>query len=264
MSEERVHAHIVRPVEQPFLRRLSDWSHVVESRGRLVLTDFLTPREQILLVRHASQHAIHHRLHGGLPTNERRRAILLPDDWPLEPSAFAIVVLEVRTSPLDPLTHGSVLGSLLGTGIERRKLGDLGLTDGTVRVLVCADIVPFLLANWTAIGRRTIAPAPLPTIDIPAWDEPLYERDVVDVTSLRADTVIAHACHLSRSKVQEALTKKQVTLNFAEFTDADTPVADGDILSIRGYGRVRIYTVIGETKSGRFRLEVGRLKSNQR
>lgn len=258
-------SYVIRPMEQAFVRRASDWVNTVLNRGRLYLSDFLTPREQVLLARMATEAGAVLHLNGGPKSAERKRALLLPDDWGHEPSDFAISVLVTNFNRDANISHGGVLGSILGTGIHRGKLGDIAVLNTQVYAAVCREMVDFLVGEWRFVGRVGIEPTVCSVDDIPVeWPEPLYIRDIIDVTSLRADTVVAHACHLSRARAGEAFAKKEVSINFMEVTATDYPVAEGDIVSLRGFGRIRVFGVVGSTKSDRLRLEVGVLKSSGR
>ena len=258
---ERVTSHAIRAMEQPFVKRVSEWIKTVDERSRPWLTDFLTPREQIVLGRMVSGAQLHVQFDGGADTAERKRAFILPGEWPMDPELFGIRLLCADVPKGTSLSHGSALGSLLGTGIHRRKLGDIAVFDDAVLAFVCEDIVTHLIRDWTAIGRQGVA---VHTTSLDReWPEPLYVRDIIEVTSARADSVVAHATHQSRSKVSELFAKGHVSLNFVELSGPDVPVEEGDILSVRGFGRVRVFEFLGETRSGRTRVEVGTLASKR-
>ena len=48
----------------------------------------------------------------------------------------------------------------------------------------------------------------------------------------------------------------RVKINHLETTDVDEPCQEGDIISFRGKGRIRVAQVVGETKKGKLRVEL--------
>ncbi|GGI97330.1 RNA-binding protein S4 [Alicyclobacillus cellulosilyticus] len=253
----------VRPAERPFVQRATEWVERVLTRGRWQLTDFLSPREVYLLEAIARREGMVVRTDGGYDAAERRRALVLPEDWPLAREDFRIAVLAaVGMTPGFAPEHGHVLGSILGTGIERRLIGDIAVTDDKVLVAVCKEMESYLLQNWRQVGRDPVR------VDVVtgsvAWPLPAYETQVITVSSLRVDAVLAQACRLSRARAQEAVAGGKVSLNFAPCSHPDEEVGPGDLLSLRGFGRVWVRDVKGVSRRDRMVIEVGVLKSRSR
>lgn len=256
-SGDVANAGWLRPVEQPFYRRAEDFVNSVLREQNWRLTDFLTPRELQILESVVRRENCVLSAYGGALHCERVRAYIMPDNWNPEPEDFAIVILEV-TKLEGMLSHGAVLGSILGTGIDRRKIGDIEVTGHSALVAVCQDIVPYLKNNWIQVGRDTIS---LCESDAEAFQGPEYESLQVSVASERIDALIGACCHWSRTKAKDAITSGDVQLNFAEVTSPDDNVTVGDIVSIRHFGRIRVFETLGESRKGRLRLLVGMLKS---
>lgn len=248
-----------RPAEQPFVQRASEWAQRAVARQRWELTDFLSPREQDLLAQTAHRHHAVVAFYGGTEAAERKRALVMPDDWQPEPVDFQVQALRVDGVAAQAVSHGSVLGSLLGTGLDRRVIGDVALTAQSVYVWVCASVVPHLLAFWRQVDRWTVSPV---LADGPAdWPGPLYEPKAIHVHALRADAVIAQACRWPRERARAAVESGLVSRNFAPFAKPDEPLVAGDILSVRGFGRIKVVEVVGVSKRNRQLVEIGILQS---
>ncbi|MCF8564451.1 YlmH/Sll1252 family protein [Alicyclobacillus tolerans] len=260
-SHLNAHDSFIRPSERPFLRRIEDWIDQVNARSNWVLTDFLTPREQILLSAAANRVSMTASMYGGYEFAERRRALLMPGDWHPEPQDFQIAVLAIQLDARAN-SHGSMLGSVLGTGIDRRKVGDIQILQDAGYVLTTQDVSGFLLTHWHQVGRESVVPE-LVTRSV-AFEEPRMEHAVISAASYRADAVLAQACHFSRGQAQDAIAKGWVSLNFTELEKPDELLAAGDILSIRGFGRVKVIQDLGTSKKERHRIEVGVIRSRTR
>ncbi|MCL6637641.1 MAG: hypothetical protein K6T26_06815 [Alicyclobacillus sp.] len=247
----------LRPEEQTFWRRAQDWLDQAVSRQTWRLTDFLNPREQQLLAELAHQRGWVTAAYGGGTGAERCRVILMPDDWQPQEEDFQITVLSVTAAR--SLSHGSVLGSLLGTGLDRRRVGDIAVTGQQAWVAVCREVADYLLGQWRYVGRTPVQVDFLP--GAAALPPPAYEVQQVYVASLRADAVLSAACRWPRSQAQAAVRRGEVSLHHIPLARPDEQLAPGDILSVRGFGRVRLLSVQGESRSGRLRVELGVLRS---
>lgn len=249
----------LRPSEQPFYRRVADLTAWVRREMNWKLTDFLSPREFQILESVARKDGCVVAGYGGAARSERLRAYIMPDDWQPEAADFNITLLQAQTLESE-LNHGTVLGSILGTGIDRKKIGDIEVRGQSAIVAVCQDIVPFLQLHWVQAGRHPIS---LTETTGDTFVGPDYDDEQVSIASARLDALIGACCHWSRTKAKEAIQRGDVSLNFMETLNPDEPVADGDIVSVRHFGRIRVHEALGESRKGRLRIKVGILKSNR-
>lgn len=249
----------VRPSERPFIRRIEDYIERVNSRGQWQLTDFLSPREQGLAAGRARTAGIVAQGYGGYADAERQRLLLMPGEWYPEPADFQVATLSVRAD--ESITHGALLGALLGTGVERRKVGDLAV-DGE-RGLCAIDrmISAHVCQELHHAGRVAVA---VEVVDREVvWPKVDYNTATLSVASMRLDAVVAAACHWSRGTAQEAIQAGRVSVDHVETDRPDESVEVGDVLSVRGFGRVRVFESAGVSKKGRLRLVVGVLPSRR-
>ena len=248
----------VRASEQPWVRRASDWVRQVQDSYAPYLTDFLTPRERYLAESVARGAGIHVEAFGGYDGAERVRLLLLPEPWPVRPEDFEIQALKVAALQ-GAFAHGDVLGSLLGLGLKRASVGDIAIsTPAQAYVFVARPLVRYLQDAWARVGRM---PVLVQVVDeVPNLSPPPYEPKEIFVMSPRMDAVVAQACRLSRKDAQSLVASGRVELNHAE-APADAEVRPGDVLSVRGFGRVRVLETVGQSKSGRWIVRVGVLRS---
>jgi RNA-binding protein YlmH len=259
----RYESHLwAREAERPFIRRVSDWVTRVQQHASWHLTDFLTPREQHLLSSFVQSKDVCVEFYGGHTLAERKRALIMPDMWYPAAEDFHIATVRIEAPSGAALSHGSILGAVLGTGLDRRKTGDIWSANGYSFVMVAEDVVNFLRSEWTSVGREPIF------VDMVesgmAYQPPQYEPKDITVASMRIDAIVAHACHFSRSAAQAAVERGLVSLNHAETLKPDVDVQVGDIISVRGFGRIKIIAIPGKTKKDRLRIQVGVLHSSRR
>lgn len=168
-------------------------------------------------------------------------------DWPI-----AALRLEWNAKFAHP-GHRDLLGAVMGLGIDRETTGDIAM--GTYRGAECAylfaacEMADYIAASLESAGRASLK------VSI-AGEEPALlppEGDFMRLTvqNPRLDAVLAAACRLSRGEAQKLIAAGLVKLNHAPQTRSDMRLGEGDLISARGYGRVRVEALEGESRRGR-------------
>ena len=78
------------------------------------------------------------------------------------------------------------------------------------------------------------------------------------VSSERLDAVLAAGLKLSRSEAQRLIEAGLVKRNHAPELRGDVHLEEGDLLSVRGYGRMKILEFEGRTRKGRLAVRIFR------
>src|SRR5690625_5018594 len=119
-----------RENERPFIDQVLDWAHQVENQYTPYLTPFLDPREQYIVESVMGQFDdIVMNSFGGYEAAERKRLYLSPSYFEPSQDDFQIRVAEIRyPKKFAELSHGQILGTLMGSGIKRETIGDI-ITD---------------------------------------------------------------------------------------------------------------------------------------
>lgn len=149
-------------------------------------------------------------------------------------------------------THRDLLGSVLGLGIGREKVGDVFVEAGQAYVLVLRDMAEYIAANLTRAGRVSVRAQVVE--DWPRSFASEGEPVRGTVASLRLDAVLGVAWHLSRGRAAELVASGRVRVDHREELRPDRQLAPGALLSVRGLGRARLETVGGNTKKGRISI----------
>lgn len=194
------------------------------------------------------------RREGGFPDAERVRFLVGEDPDALDNVSGEICALQATTvDPRGKLDHRQVLGSLIGLGLKREVIGDIRLTEQCCFVAVAREIADFLLSQWDKAGRERIrVEAVEKDVEIPL--EQGKERRITAASS-RIDAVAAGGFNVSRTMFQELIQQGKVKRNDRMVAKADLEVKPGDILSCRGYGRMRLLE-FQETRKGRIAWNV--------
>lgn len=224
-----------------------------------VATDFLSP-PVLAEVREAFARLAEVRTvaWGGYPQAERQRLAIARTELPLEVEAVELGALEVVGNFLfDTATHRDFLGSLLGTGIVRDKVGDiLVLGERGAQAIVVPELVPFLETSLVQV--RSV---PVKTRAIP-WEElkirPPKTKEIATVeASLRLDAVASAGFGMSRSKMSAAIGAGDVRVNWKVVAQPSHTLSAGDLIAMQGKGRLQVGE-ISVTKKQRYRVELTR------
>ncbi|MGC9525480.1 MAG: photosystem II S4 domain protein [Limnospira sp.] len=195
---------------------------------------------------------------GGYPQAERQRLAIARSELPLETDGVEIAALDISGNFLfDTATHRDFLGALLGTGIVREKTGDLiVLGERGAQAVVVPELVEFLEMNLTQV--RTV---PVKTQRIELGElkvrEPKKKAMTTVEASLRLDAIASAGFGMSRSKMVTLIDGGDVRVNWKDAKQASYPVKTGDLIAIRGKGRLEVGEV-SITKKQRYRVELTR------
>lgn len=193
------------------------------------------------------------RAYGGSDDAERVVLGFYPDFSEIEDKDFPVVPLLI--SNLNSVTHRDVLGSVLGLGIKREMIGDIYFDDGSAVVMCEEKTAEYVLYNLKTVGRQKV--------DVTVYNGEntfslvhKFEILKIIVSSKRLDAVLAQICRMSRSEATKHILSENVNVNFTVETNPDKNVTDGDVISVRHYGRFMITETTGKTRKGRITLEV--------
>lgn len=239
--------------------------------GQCVLGRFLTGAEKALAVHQARECGVRALFDGGWAEAERVQVCFCPEGDcrnPLCPhgdgedchclygeNPFAAAAL--RTEPavwlsitwatrFAKLEHRDLLGSLMALGIDRSMFGDLVMQQDVAYLYALPEVARELLVEWHQAGNTTIRVTQLderPNI-IPVRGQ--LQR--CTVASLRMDAVLAAAMNTSRTKAVALIRQGDVQRNHMPEERPDVQLQEGDLLSIRGFGRVRLESIMGMTR----------------
>lgn len=196
-------------------------------------------------------------LFGGYDESERKILGVFPEwEEPLAES-FPIVVLKIRCTFKNELTHRDYLGTLMSLGLERAKMGDIIVEDGFAYVFVCADSAEYIKENIRKIGNKGVKTELIELSDFTPPPRKYEEIDTV-CASLRLDAVVGAAAKISRAEASRLIEDGKVKLNHREVCEGAKSVSPDDLLSIRGFGRFIFAEASGETRKGRIHIRLKR------
>lgn len=236
-------------------KRLLDLSRQANRKGIVIFSDFLNLNEQNLLDSVKDRMETDFELCGGYEFAERKIAAFLPVDLGYEwnyPLA-CLKITPVHPKFADKLTHRDVLGAVMNLGLDRSKIGDI-LCKEEVCYLFCVEqIKSYLLDSLLKIRHTMVNAEEIDALTASVTPEFIEKSGIV--TSNRLDSVIACFCNCSRSEASRLIAGGKVFVAGKEVLHNTYRCKEGDILSVRSFGKYIFDSCLGETKKGRQKIK---------
>lgn len=244
--------------EQLLKNRFLDLANTTYRRGIPTSTDFLSLYEQDFFYQVKKElPPVYMMLSGGNSISERKMVLFLPEqDYAGEYTPIAVLKLvPVNEKYSDELSHRDYLGALMNLGIERSVLGDI-MIDGRTAYLYCKEnMADYIMENLYMVKHTNMSVTRVSdTVEI----VPEFEEIKGSVASPRLDSVLALAFHSSRSQLAGLIEGKKVFVN-SRLTESNSyQMKNGDVVSVRGYGKFIYNEALGMTKKGRIYVSLNK------
>lgn len=233
------------------IRHLLDLCRKNERTGLWQYSGFLSPAEQEDFFRCPEAARFSFRFDGGYEGAERK---ILCAGNEAESGEAEIPLRVIRVKPksskyAEELSHRDYLGSILGLGIERTLIGDLLVREKECFFFCLSSAADMIVTSLDTV-RRTAVLAAETALDIPELQQ-RYAPLRLNVASERLDALAAAFTGLSRSKAEGLFGAEKVFVNGRCVTDKSARLKEGDIFSVRGFGKAVYDGIDHETKKNR-------------
>ena len=245
-------------MEDIFLqKRLLELAERSYKCSQYFFTGFLSSADISILHEVLDKSKLTYTLWGGSESCERKMARFGDEESIGYELPFPIEILHIE--PLiqkfsGEFTHRDFLGAIMNLGIKRETIGDIFVSNKHGYVFVEEKISGYIMENLDKIRHTHVK---VSKIDSLPEEFSVNFKDVkLLVSSLRLDVVIAGKCKLSRNQALELFRDKKVFLNERVCENNSYQVKAGDIISVRGYGKMIFKEISGETRKGRIYIQM--------
>ena len=149
----------------------------------------------------------------------------------------------------EELSHRDYLGALMNLGIERHLIGDI-LIDGRYAYIFCMEHIIGVIKEQLDQVRHTRV-----FVEEVLWEETgyvqKYKKKEGFVASMRLDVLVSQAFSLSRNISEKLLKSQKVFHNGKMCLSGGQKIKQGDIISVRGYGKFLVEDLGKTSKKGR-------------
>ena len=256
MDKIRLTNHIKDEELRTKVYKVIDNCNSVLKNHSIKATDFLNPFEikNAIAVLNTEPDLIY-KLEGGYSRAVRQVMIIGQYYVDLEDET-ALRYFEIRCNfKFKSVSHRDYLGSILGLGIKREKLGDLLVHEDFCQIIVSQDMGDYILYNLERVGRNTVSVKEIGADDIiPVEDE--FEVKSISVSSLRLDNLIAGVFNLSRQESIKYISADYVTVNYEKINNPSKQVEVKAVVSVRKRGKFILDELGSISKKGKIRIKV--------
>ena len=208
---------------------------------------FVTGEERAMAIHAAREAHLAASFDGGWPDAERVQVCFHPH-W-AEPE-FTAQWVEVRWAvKFARVEHRDLLGSLMALGMDRSFFGDLICQEDRAFLLALPEIAVRLPSEWDKAGNVPIRVTVLE--EAPLIEPPKGEMLRDTVASLRLDSVLSSGMKTSRSRAAEIIRMGAVAVEHMSEERVDRMLEMGQLLSVRGFGRIRLVEIGDRTRKDR-------------
>ena len=255
LDRKKLLSHISDPDEKVLVSRICDLLERAQISGKVVFTDFLNPKLQMIvsdMIKFSDD--ITADSFGGYDGAERRM-YSFSRFCNVEGDEYPLCAVCIRTKNKKVFSHRDYLGSVLGLGIKREKIGDIVISDDRAYVVCVSEIADFISLHLTKVGNAGVI-CEICGIDVlSAFERKMSSFDVT-VSSLRLDAIVGAMCKKSRGNAVKLIDSGLVCVNYNTILNHSYMVKNDDVISVRGYGKSVITTDERLTKKGRIHITV--------
>lgn len=233
---------------------LLDMTEICEKSFQPRFSYFLNEHE-ILLAQSVmeEQRCEAYKLYGGYEEASRKILGIFPPYWE-DTDSFPISALSIKYREADKLSHRDFLGAFMSEQIKRDRLGDIIIESGKAVAFVhdsVRDTLIFEISKIGSVGVK-ITEDKNPVIHV----EKNFIEKIGTVSSLRLDSIVSMAVGVSREKSAMLIKGGNVSVMYSVEASASRQLSEGDIFSVRGYGKFIFHSVNGTTKKDRIPITV--------
>ena len=223
MNRQALLQKITQPEERLLFAKVLDQAALCCKKHEMVFTDFLDMEKSgKFLEKLQYERDLQVMAFGGNIDCERRMLGFAPDYMTLAETDFPIQALRIT---------------------KHKKFGQ-----------TTKDIAPYIATQLQKVSRTPVQVEETTWTALDLEKEPVLQK--LTVASLRLDAVAGGVLHVSRGKIQALIDAEKANVNWNTITQTSYLLKEGDMVSVRGFGRFRIVDIGGKSKKDRVILEV--------
>ena len=246
---------LITQEDKEWLSYIEDLSDAAIRRKTPKFTKFCDERTLFLFNEYAKKAGYAGNLvWGGYPDSDRAVIGFFPDYLDPDSSLFPLSLIKV--SGASSCSHRDFLGSLLGLGISRDTIGDILISDSDAFIFVYDTVKDYVMLNLTKVASHRVTLKEEENICI--LPQKKFEEIQGTVSSVRLDSIVSLFTRKSRADSQSLISAERVFVNYSVSASASFRLKEGDIISVRGFGKMRLSLIGGETKKGRIKITISK------
>mgnify|MGYP004461999229 FL=1 len=182
--------------------------------------------------------------------SERKIACVYSGDYEPESWYFPIDILVSKLEKDSDLNHRDFLGAIMNLKIKRDYIGDIIVEDGVCYIACHRNMSQLIIDELTQVGNSSVKFS-IYTGEL-NYTRKVSLQKTVTVASYRLDRVIGAVLNISRSDSAVMIKSGLVSVNHLMTKKPDFETENGDVLSIRHYGKYKLICDGNKSRKDRF------------
>lgn len=259
-QKDRRVSHITDDLLREKALRVLDIAQQVIITHEVKHSDFLTPYEQREIAAILNGiYEIRYSFDGVLERSERKIVCVYPD-YLQENSQDILACLKITGNvQFSKLSHRDYLGSILGLGLRREKIGDIFVAEQGAYVICLQSIADYICFHLEKVKNVSVKVSMVEKEEIVLPKQEKKEQEFV-VSSMRLDSIVAGMFHLSRNDAKSMIQKELVSVDYEVISNPSKILEAPAMISVRGFGKGTFEQVLYQTKKERYKVKTTILK----
>jgi len=161
----------------------------------------------------------------------------------------------IKINNSNNLRHQDILGTIFSLGISEDKFGDIIKYKENYYIFIMPTFTSYLKENLTNIKNEYIYIEEV-NITLASNFKQEYLKKEIITSSLRIDNIVSIITKESRNKVLKRFLNNEIILNYEDNIKANKILKEGDIFSIKKYGKYKFSKIIKNTKKNGYIIEI--------
>ncbi|MBR1863480.1 MAG: RNA-binding protein [Ruminococcus sp.] len=248
--------HDITDEDRILLNKFLDWSEMAQEKYVRKFSFFLDERQQVLCTKvMASVKFEDYQLWGGREGAERKVLCVYPEYGRPEREDIPIKAVTFTYRREDRLSHRDILGSLMGLKIDRSCVGDILVGEGKSCIFVVDTVLADVL-SVTRVGRTGVKSSEGFDPDLAVTES--FKEITGTVASLRFDSILSLGLRISREKAAALIKSGSAEVGHMKADQPKRLLQEGDVFSVRGYGKFIFRSVNGKTGKDRIHITISK------
>lgn len=205
-------------------------------------TNFLDAKLQLLIKRKLKNNSYH----VYSPYKNSEKVIFYVSECP------NVLLYEIKSKI--PLKHQDIMGSLFSLGVNPNMYGDILIIDNHYYIYILPIIEKYLVSNLSMVRNGRVELEKKDINYLKNYERKYYKIKLI-VSSNRIDTVLSHLININRKKILVGIKNKDILVNY-EYPKNSYYLKEGDIFSIKRYGKYKYIGVTNYTKKNNLVVEI--------
>ena len=238
--------------ETVFCKKAYSQCEKTDRMGIKTFSSFLDLRQKELFISQFNKFpGLNIEFYAGFDGDSERCVACVYNEWDtVETYDFPVVILCSEIRGEDKLNHRDFLGAIMNLMLKREYIGDILVIDDRCYI-ACHE-------NMAQVIRTELKKVKRSFVDFEIYTDKLYytrsvsQEKSVTVASLRADAVLSAVLNCSRSEASAMIRQGMISVNHLLLKHGDFEIVDGDILSVRKYGKYKLSSDGSKSRKDRF------------